>query len=204
MAEITFILGGARSGKSRHAVQLAKGTGKKTVFIATAVAFDDEMKRRIAMHKTERPPDWVTIDEPKAVSSVVKSLGPEFGTVVIDCLTLLISNHLMEDQDEEVPRHCEEQSDEAIPSVRSREERFGWQENGGIERLENEIDDLLAVLKEKNAQVFIVSNEVGLGIVPENALARRFRDASGRVHQRLAKEADEVIFMVAGIPWRVK
>lgn len=171
MGEITFILGGARSGKSRHALDLARVAGKPTTFIATARPDDREMARRIARHKKERPTGWTTVEAPLSPSAAVRRLSPRAGTVIVDCLTLLISNHLLETSDA---------------------------------ALDREIGALLSALKKIKADALVVSNEVGLGVVPGNALARRFRDAAGRVHQRMAREASRVIFMVAGIPWRVK
>lgn len=173
MGKITFIIGGARSGKSRHAVEsIEKDSAQHAAFIATCQALDDEMARRIALHKTARPAHWETFDEPRSVAALVEKIGGSFDHILIDCLTLLVTNLMLGDVDE-----------------------------AGIEK---EIDDILAALRKSRAASVIVSNEVGLGIVPENALARDFRDIAGRVNQKVAQKADEVYFMVSGIAWRIK
>jgi adenosylcobinamide kinase/adenosylcobinamide-phosphate guanylyltransferase len=158
--------GGSRSGKSRFALELARARGKRLGFIATAQAFDDEMRGRIDAHKRERGPDFETMEEPvDLVAALEMSRG--FDVMVIDCLTLWISNLMM--------------SDRAVP----------------IEALMDAVcrDGLLAIL---------VTNEVGCGIVPENELARRFRDAAGHVNQVAASRAQEVYWMAFGIPLRLK
>ncbi|MDP9096781.1 MAG: bifunctional adenosylcobinamide kinase/adenosylcobinamide-phosphate guanylyltransferase [Pseudomonadota bacterium] len=165
MPHITLVLGGARSGKSRHAESLFKpplaATGPRT-YIATAQAFDDEMRARIATHRADRAADgWTTVEEPLDLVAALRVEQP----VLVDCLTLWLSNLLL--------------ADRPIPSL----------------------DAALAARKHKTV---LVSNEVGLGIVPDNALARRFRDDAGRLHQHLATLADTVVFVVAGIPVTVK
>lgn len=173
MGKITFIVGGARSGKSAHAVKFAKNSGAKSVaFLATCEARDEEMKRRIGLHKKARPEAWKTFEEPQEVALLLKKIGNDFGLIIIDCLTLLVSNMML--------NGCKDKP------------------------VERKIGMMLSVLKEIKAGSVIVSNEVGLGIVPENKLARDFRDVAGRINQMAAKDADEVIFMIAGIPWRVK
>lgn len=173
MGKITFIIGGARSGKSHLAMKMAKDAKyKKVAFIATGEARDDEMKKRIVLHKKARPTNWRTFEEPCHVSNLIKTTGGKFKLVMIDCLTLLVSNLLLMD----------------------RKERY----------IELEIVKMMSGLRKARADSIIVSNEVGLGIVPENGLARDFRDIAGRVNQVVAKAADEVIFTVAGIPWRIK
>ncbi|MDD5439772.1 MAG: bifunctional adenosylcobinamide kinase/adenosylcobinamide-phosphate guanylyltransferase [Candidatus Omnitrophica bacterium] len=170
MGKIIFIVGGARSGKSSYAASLAQG--RKTAFIATCQALDEEMAARIALHKKERPASWKTFEEPTRPSRTVKKLGAAFEMVIIDCLTLLVSNLFLGQRDETA--------------------------------VAKEINQLLSSLRIIKATAIIVSNEVGLGIVPDTALGREFRDSAGRVNQIVAGEADEVFFMVAGIPWRIK
>jgi len=171
MGKITFILGGVRSGKSRYGVGLAK-KGKQIAFLATAQALDKEMKQRISKHKKERPKNWVTFEEPRNIAAAVKKISGKFDVILIDCLTLWVSNCLL----------------------------------GGmsIKLIEKEIEELLFAGKKSSAQVILVSNEVGLGVVPDNKLARDFRDLAGRVNQITAQYADTVVFMVAGIPMVVK
>ncbi len=172
MGKITFILGGARSGKSTYALDLAKKRAQKTVFIATCLALDKEMKQRIELHKKSRPADWQTFEEPYNISKVLKKIGDKFDCIIIDCLTLLVSN-LMLSKDK----------------------------NNSIE---TKITKIIAHLKKTKSISIIVSNEVGLGIVPVNRLARNFRDIAGLVNRIAAREADEVLFMVSGIPLKIK
>ncbi|MFH1199234.1 MAG: bifunctional adenosylcobinamide kinase/adenosylcobinamide-phosphate guanylyltransferase [Candidatus Omnitrophota bacterium] len=171
MGKITFILGGARSGKSAYALKLAKKY-KRIAFIATAQAKDHEMKKRIAIHKNSRPASWKTYEEPANVEPVIRKIGSQFEVIIIDCLTLLVSNLMLQNL---------KQKD-----------------------IEKYIIKTCNRLKKIKANSIIVSNEVGLGIVPENKLARDFRDIAGRINQITAKSADEVFFMVSGIEWRIK
>jgi adenosylcobinamide kinase/adenosylcobinamide-phosphate guanylyltransferase len=163
---LTLVLGGARSGKSRHAESLF-GPGPRT-YIATAQAFDDEMRDRIAAHRADRASaGWLTIEEPLELARAL--LVTDGSPVLVDCLTLWLSNLMLADR-------------EIAPAVTALE----------------------AALAGRTARAVLVSNEVGLGIVPDNALARRFRDEAGRLHQRLAAQADTVTLVVAGLPMRVK
>lgn len=160
LAHLTLVLGGARSGKSRHAESLFRPGPR--AYVATAQAFDDEMRARIAAHRADRAGDgWSTIEEPIDLIGALAIDQP----VLVDCLTLWLSNLLL--------------ADLPVPS-------------------------LDAALAARRHDTVLVSNEVGLGIVPDNALARRFRDDAGRLHQHLATLADTVTFVVAGIPMRVK
>jgi len=172
MGKITFILGGARSGKSTYALNLAQERGKRVAFIATCEPGDAEMKKRIALHKKERPSGWKTFEEQKNISFVLKRIGPEFDLIIIDCLTLLISNLM-------------------LAGLKS-------------DLIQNKIKDLLSEVTKIKSNCIIVSNEVGLGIVPENKLARDFRDIAGKTNQLVAKKSNQVFFIVSGIPWRIK
>jgi adenosylcobinamide kinase/adenosylcobinamide-phosphate guanylyltransferase len=172
MGEITFVLGGSRSGKSLYATKLAKGRAERVVFVATAAALDKEMQLRIKLHRKNRPSHWKTIEEPKKLSSLIKNFPLKFDLIIIDCLTLFISNLLLEG--------CTDKY------------------------IENEIESTLKILKKYNFDSILVSNEVGLGIVPDNPLARRFRDLAGKINQNVAGRADKVFFLVSGIPWRIK
>lgn len=172
MAKILFVLGGARSGKSSYAIKLARKSGGRVAFIATCQPLDGEMKKRIGLHKKSRPGHWQTFDEPRDIGILLKKIGVKFDTIVIDCLTLLICNLMMDNQDE-----------------------------GAIKK---KFEDMLSALDKIKAQAIIVSNEVGLGIVPDNKLGREFRDIAGRLNQRVAIKADDVYFLVSGIPWKIK
>jgi len=172
MGKIIFILGGARSGKSTYALRLAKEGNNKVAFIATCTPCDKEMEERIDLHKKKRPSSWQTFEEPKDLGALVKKIKSDFNIIIIDCLTLLISNLLSE----------------------------GLTDSD----IESKISEVLDLLKPAKCTAVVVSNEVGLGIVPENQLARRFRDLAGRVNQVVAKEAIEVLFMASGIPVKIK
>jgi adenosylcobinamide kinase/adenosylcobinamide-phosphate guanylyltransferase len=172
MKKVFLILGGARSGKSRYAVKLAKDFKKRVAFIATCVFPDKEMMERIKKHRCSRPRHWKLIEEGKDIGVVLVNLQNKYDVVLVDCLGLWISNLLADNlEDKEIEKRIEE--------------------------------FFITISKIKNTTI-LVSNEVGSGIVPENPLARRFRDLVGLVNQMLAKKADEVIFMHAGMPLIIK
>ena len=176
---ITLILGGARSGKSSHAQSLAEATSKSVTFLATARALDEEMTRRIQKHRAERPAGWETLEVPCDLAVHIPQIKTD--VVVLDCVTLLVSNLLMQFVKDDLVE----------------EEPF-------IRAVKKEMEDLLAAIHEQNHEWFIVSNELGLGLVPPYQMGRVYRDALGWANQRLAREADTVLFMVAGIPMVVK
>jgi adenosylcobinamide kinase/adenosylcobinamide-phosphate guanylyltransferase len=173
---LTLILGGARSGKSAHAQQLAATRGRSVLYVATAEAGDDEMTARIAAHRAERPSHWQTLEAARHVGAAVRGLSAD--VVLIDCLTLLASNVIA-----------------VLPEPVS--------EAQAMAALEPEIDELLRAYAAADGEWIIVSNEVGLGVVPAYPLGRAYRDALGRANQRLAASADEVLFLVAGLPFRL-
>ena len=164
---ITLVLGGARSGKSayaqKHAEQAAVLTGRPPLMIATAEAFDDEMRDRIDRHRAERGDGWRTLEAPLDLAIAVRDLDAE-DVVVIDCLTLWLSNQML-----------------------------------GEHNLPAAVDDLAAALAACPARLWVVSNEVGWSLVPDNALGRRFRDEAGRLNQRIAAVADSACLIVAGM-----
>jgi adenosylcobinamide kinase/adenosylcobinamide-phosphate guanylyltransferase len=172
MKEIVFVIGGCRSGKSRFALEYADRHYGQKVFLATSEVFDDEMKKRVEKHRRDRGQEWTTIEEPLKVAEELASLGKAHEVVLIDCVTLWISNLLMSGEGE----------DEILTRA----------------------DALVEQLKRIPQSTILVSNEVGMGIVPENRLARVFRDVAGAVNQRLASCADAVVFTVAGIPQVLK
>jgi adenosylcobinamide kinase/adenosylcobinamide-phosphate guanylyltransferase len=165
---LTLVLGGARSGKSRHAEALVTALPRPWLYIATGEPRDNEMAARIAEHRARRGGEWQTVEAPRDLAVAVAA-APAGAAVLVDCLTLWLSNVMLagDDVDAEMARFHH-------------------------------------ALEERTGPVVLVANEVGLGIVPENALARRFRDAAGRLNQRLAGLADRVILLVAGIPMKVK
>lgn len=165
---MTFIIGGARSGKSAHAESLVTAGPAPWTYIATAEAYDQEMRERIALHRSRRGEGWTTIDAPLDLAGALAAL-PDGRPVLIDCLTLWLTNHMLAEHD-----------------------------------LDAECRQLADALSRPRGPWFVVSNEVGQGIVPDNALARRFRDAAGRLNQQVAAVADTVLLMVAGLPLKVK
>jgi adenosylcobinamide kinase/adenosylcobinamide-phosphate guanylyltransferase len=176
---LTFILGGARSGKSAYAQKLASERGEPVLYVATAEAGDEEMATRIAGHRRARPASWITLEAPHRAGAAICAQPAGFRTLLLDCLTLLASNII-------VP--LPEPANEGI----------------AVAALKEEIDALLDAWRAGSAHWIIVSNEVGLGLVPPYPLGRLYRDALGWANQRLAAEADEVLFMVAGLPMKVK
>ncbi|QOV96602.1 bifunctional adenosylcobinamide kinase/adenosylcobinamide-phosphate guanylyltransferase (plasmid) [Novosphingobium sp. ES2-1] len=164
-----FVLGGARSGKSRYAQHRAEATGLSPVYIATAQAWDDEMRDRIRLHQQDRGPAWSTVEAPLALAEAIRAHNAPDAVVLVDCLTLWVTNLLLSDRD--------------IPAATT---------------------DLTKAIACARGNVVLVSNEVGLGIVPENALARRFRDEAGRVNQVVAAAVGEVQFVAAGLNLRMK
>ncbi|TVL99411.1 MAG: bifunctional adenosylcobinamide kinase/adenosylcobinamide-phosphate guanylyltransferase [Candidatus Brocadia sp. WS118] len=188
MAKITFVLGGARSGKSAFAEGLAKKYNN-VVYIATAEAKDEEMRERIQSHRARRPLNWKTIESPYHVDRIVSGLNGKADLVLIDCITLYITNMLLSDETNNSTVCAEKQ----IVNPHQRQQV-----------ILSEIHKLGQVCRESGYDVILISNEVGLSIVPDNALSREFRDIAGYANQILAGEANEVYFMVAGIAHRIK
>ncbi len=178
MGKMTFILGGARSGKSRYAESLASEEGGKVLFIATAQALDEEMELRIQEHQTNRPESWTTLELPLDVGGYMMSHPIEADVIIVDCLTMLMSNILMGETD----------SNELLDEL------------AAVSLVDEEINNLLVAIDDSNRHWIIVSNEVGMGLVPTFPLGRIYRDLLGRVNQRVARNAEKVILMVAGIP----
>ncbi|MCA8882415.1 MAG: bifunctional adenosylcobinamide kinase/adenosylcobinamide-phosphate guanylyltransferase [Rhodobacteraceae bacterium] len=165
---LALITGGAASGKSRFAEALVTGTGRPRCYIATARAWDDEMRAKIARHRDQRGSGWRLVEAPEALADALRAVGAE-ETVLVDCLTMWLSNLLLAEAD-----------------------------------LDRAAADLCGALRDCPAQVVCVTNEVGLGIVPDNALARRFRDAQGRLNQTVAGQADLAVAVMAGLPLVLK
>lgn len=170
MTRHVLVLGGARSGKTAFAEQLALRGGSKPAYLATAEALDGEMRARVASHKAGRAARFTTIEEPIALSDALLTASRDHDVILVDCLTLWITNLLMANED--------------------------------VAKAVSELGATLVQLKA--AKVILVSNEVGLGIVPDNAMARTFRDLAGAAHQRLAEICDDAYFIVAGLPMTLK
>ena len=168
---IQLILGGARSGKSRLAEQIAQQLGKTVIYVATAQAGDAEMQARIQHHRQQRPKTWKLCEEPLYLAQQLKVLDHPNAVILVDCLTLWMSNLLMQSAD-----------------------NFA----------EQQISALLDVLTHLQADIILVSNETGLGVVPMGEITRKFVDETGRLHQQLGELADKVQFCVAGFPMLLK
>ena len=164
-----FVIGGARSGKSRYAQLRAEATGMSAIYIATAQARDDEMKARIQRHQLDRGDAWRTVEEPIALAEAIGTHSAPDRVLLVDCLTLWVTNLLLANHD--------------------------------INAAAIQLTDAIAAA---SGQVFLVSNETGLGVVPENALARRFLEEAGRLNQLVAARADEVQFVAAGLTLKLK
>ncbi|MBI4844893.1 MAG: bifunctional adenosylcobinamide kinase/adenosylcobinamide-phosphate guanylyltransferase [Candidatus Omnitrophica bacterium] len=171
MKKIIFISGAVRSGKSRLAVELAKKSAKKIVFLATCKPLDKEMEIRVEKHKQSRPKNWKTIEEPVNAAKVIARAGKN-EMIIFDCLTLWLTNVMLKFK--------------KWPAI------------------DGNVSEFIRSLENTKADVIIVSNEVGWGIVPENKLARDFRDRIGTLHQQLAALSNEVYLVIAGISQRLK
>lgn len=174
--KLIFILGGARSGKSAYALKLAEAMASKKLYLATAQALDKEMAEKIKKHKKQRGNNWTTIEEPIKLADVIRG-DKKHDVILLDCLTLWVSNLMSKES-----------------GVRSQKS----------EVIYKNINQLISTCKKSKANIVVVSNEVGLGIVPDNPLARKFRDIAGIANQKMAEAADEVYFVAAGMPMRMK
>lgn len=167
---VTLVIGGCRSGKSRHALNLAEAIpADRRIFMATCIPADDEMIMRVRNHQAERSPAWITVETPVDLVGAIRREKNTAGVILVDCLTLWTSNLMAEDRN-----------------------------------IQSEINSLTQCLTETGCPIILVSGETGLGIVPENALARAFRDAVGLINQHMALSAQTVVWMVAGIPVVIK
>jgi len=180
---LTLLLGGARSGKSTYAETWAAERGGRVLFVATAQAFDDEMRERIAAHRAARPPDWDTLEVPlnagRALAAQLETTP--YDTVVVDCMTLLASNALME-----LPEDAAQVDATRAVMAQATALTAAWE------------------AAPPPTNLLVVTNEVGMGVVPPTRLGRHYRDALGRANQHLAAAADDVLLFVAGLPWALK
>lgn len=219
MAKITLVLGGARSGKSVFAEDIAKKF-HNVVYIATAEVKDDEMRERVRAHRARRPHDWKTIESPFQVDRVVADLNGKADIIFIDCITLYITNMLLYEEITMIPSSLQEgetpqnEVEETLSSSHfSKADAVADTDNEVKQHLLldhrqkhilTRIEKLSQACRESSADAILVSNEVGLGIVPDNALTRSFMDIAGLSNQLLADEADEVYFTIAGIAQKIK
>jgi len=174
--KIVLILGGARSGKSSYAQKMAADRGGGVLFCATAQPLDEEMRQRIKAHMRSRPAGWDTLEVKDNLSAALADKTERYDTVIVDCITLLAAN-------------CVGQTTSGKKAEKS---------------VDAEISGLIGLMQRSRCSFILVSNEVGSGIVPDNALARAYRDALGNANQRLAAAADEIILMTAGLPLKLK
>ena len=164
-----FVLGGARSGKSRYAQERVEALGGRLAYVATAQALDAEMVDRIARHRADRDDRWHTVEAPVDLAAAITEASRQHDAILVDCLTLWLSNLICADAE-----------------------------------IDGAFDELAEAISSCSRPLALIANEVGLGIVPDNALARKFRDEAGRLNQRIAAVADEVVFIAAGLPLRMK
>lgn len=175
----TLLLGGARSGKSRYAEDWARENGERVLFVATAQAFDGEMRERIAAHRRTRPVTWDTLEAPLNAGAAIQRAYQGHEVVVVDCMTLLASNAMLR-----LPDDSDQQA--------------------ATDAITAEADALVTAYRQTGGQWLVVTNEVGMGVVPPTKLGRYYRDALGRANQQLAAAADDVFLFVAGLPWQLK
>jgi adenosylcobinamide kinase / adenosylcobinamide-phosphate guanylyltransferase len=190
---LILILGGARSGKSTFAERLAARSGKTVAFIATATASDNEMRERIVRHRASRPSEWHTIEEPLDLVGAVQQAYKLADVALLDCVTLWLGNMLLQEPEQ---RESADQGKEELPIMSGLSD----------ERSTQQIEALLAVVQcaEAGKTFIVVSNEVGLGIVPAYPLGRVYRDTLGYINQLFAQVADRVYLMVAGMAVDIK
>lgn len=201
MSKLILVTGGARSGKSTFAEALARSSGRKVTYIATAQIWDEEMAYRVQKHRQSRPAEWDLIEEPLNIKEVLFSLKENVGVVLLDCVTLWLSNLILKYHSLEPDPYT--QNTNQI-------DHHAAAQNQSLSELQIE-QKILAHVREASAAaleispaVILVTNEVGSGIVPDNPLARAYRDLAGRSNQILAQAAAEVYLVVAGYPLEVK
>lgn len=180
MGKITFLLGGARSGKSSHAVDLAAKCQGQVVYLATGIECDEEMERRFEKHRNDRPKEWETIEEPLWVRDSLKDLSKSADLVLLDCLGFLVTNLMLHYQNQ------------------------GQDDSQVEDAVMEHIMGIISIVKNSELDIVIVSNEVGMGVVPASSLGRLFRDILGRANQMIAASAHEALFFVAGLPIKLK
>ncbi len=185
-SKIILVTGGARSGKSSFAEKLITDLGEKIAYIATAVPFDEGMKDRIKKHRESRPKDWTTYEIYKDIYKHIEDISKEHDAVLLDCITILVTNLMLENHDIDW-------------------DNADWEKIDEIEvNIKNQIELLIKNLRNSKMACVIVTNELGMGIVPENRLSRIFRDIAGRINQYVASNSDEAYLAVSGIPVKIK
>lgn len=185
MAKLILVTGGARSGKSSFAEEKAKEMGGDILYVATAKQLDDEMKQRIARHRAQRPSEWETFEGYRNLDVELASVIKRKSAVLLDCITIMVTNLMLDETFEW----------EGLSRARAEEIELG---------IQHQIERLVSLVKMNEVPFILVTNEVGMGVVPPSAIGRDFRDIAGRMNQILARTADEVYFCVSGIPMKIK
>lgn len=185
MSRIVMVTGGARSGKSSFAEDLCIKSKKKVAYIATSIPFDEGMKDRIKKHRLSRPGEWTTYELYRDVSKSIEDISKGHGVVLLDCVTLLVNNLMFETEIDW--EKCGRDEIDAIESM-----------------IQNQISSLIDEIRKTDLKFIFVTNELGMGLVPEYRLSRIYRDIAGRVNQQIADMADEVYLVVSGIPVKIK
>lgn len=185
MSKIILVTGGARSGKSDFAESLCKKQNNSTAYIATSVAFDDEMKSRIKKHKQSRPDNWETYEIYRDIYTIIEDISKNHNTVILDCITLMVNN-LMFMSDIDIEKASSEEIDKLEDYIKE------------------QIYKLIEEVKKTDLYFVMVTNEIGLGVVPSYKLGRIYCDIAGRINQILGKLSDEVYFTLCGIPTKIK
>lgn len=185
MSKVILVTGGARSGKSNFAEKLCKEQNNNTVYIATSIPFDDEMKDRVRKHKESRPQNWKTYEIYKDIYTIIDDISKEHKTVILDCVTLLVNN-LIFMHEIDIDNSTQYEIDEL--------EKY----------IKEQVEKLLIEIKKTNLYFVIVTNELGLGGVSINKLTRVYTDIVGRINQQIAAQSDEVYFVISGIPMKIK
>jgi adenosylcobinamide kinase / adenosylcobinamide-phosphate guanylyltransferase len=206
---LIMVTGGARSGKSAFAQKLALQQEalqpeKAVIYLATALAGDAEMRRRVDLHRRNRPSRWITVEEPYNMGAALNAIPPECGLVLVDCLTVWVTNMLLRSLEERGLGM--EGEDSCWETDKQKEENLSF--NNTESALEEQIYEQAAILLEKTGHgsytTILVTNEVGWGVVPESYLGRLFRDIAGKVNQQVAARADAVYLVASGIPLKIK
>lgn len=191
MGKLTLILGGARSGKSTYAEARAQELGGDSVlYVATSETKDADMHQRVQKHRIGRPSAWATLEAPRNVAQAIRAERIAAHVILLDCVTFLVANHLMDAAGPEDDPYDDPSADPYAAEIEA--------------NVVKEVEDLVAFTDEFEGELIVVSNEVGMGVVPPYDLGRAYRDILGRANQILARHADEVQLLVAGIPMRVK
>lgn len=186
MGKAILITGGARSGKSSYAERLARDMGGSVLYIATSIPFDEEMKSRVKKHRESRPSEWDTYEGYRDIGQVISEKNRQYKGILLDCITVMVTNLLLEYPGIDYDNACYEDFSEAEKAIKE------------------EVRELMDSVGKSEATVIMVTNELGSGIVPENLLGRVFRDIAGRMNQYIAERCDEVYLTVCGLPLKLK